>query len=90
MILLIKMTLCPSVMSSARLEAVNAASDDTSIARKNGEVHPMTAFISLSLILILAISIIRWIAAVPLMRALTASIDHWADSVQGQDAESPR
>ena len=50
----------------------------------------MTAFITLSLILILAISIIRWVAAVPLMRTLTASIDNWADSVQGQDAESLR
>lgn len=50
----------------------------------------MTAFITLSLILILAVSIVRWIAAVPLMRALTASIDSWADSVHGQDAESPR
>ena len=50
----------------------------------------MTAFITLSLILILAIMIVRWIAAVPLMRTLTASIDSWADSVQGQDVESTR
>ena len=50
----------------------------------------MTAFITLSLILILAIMIVRWIAAVPLMRTLTASIDSWADSVQGQDAERTR
>ena len=50
----------------------------------------MTAFITLSLIFILAVSIIRWIAGVPLMRTLTASIDNWADSVQGQDAESLR
>ena len=50
----------------------------------------MTAFITLSLILILAIMIVRWIAAVPLMRTLTASIDSWADAVQGQDAESTR
>jgi flagellar biosynthesis/type III secretory pathway M-ring protein FliF/YscJ len=50
----------------------------------------MTAFITLSLILILAILIVRWIAAVPLMRTLTASIDSWADAVQGQDAETTR
>lgn len=50
----------------------------------------MTAFITLSLILILGVAIIRWIAAVPLMRTLTASIDSWADSVQGQDAEITR
>ena len=48
----------------------------------------MSAFITLSLILILAVTIVRWIAAVPLMRTLTASIDSWADSVQGQDAET--
>jgi len=50
----------------------------------------MTAFITLSLILILTVSIVRWIAAVPLKRTLTASIDSWADSVQGRDAESLR
>ena len=50
----------------------------------------MTAFITLSLILILAVTIVRWVAAVPLMRTLTASIDSWADGVQGQDAESTR
>jgi hypothetical protein len=50
----------------------------------------MTAFITLSLILILVATIVRWVAAVPLMRTLTASIDSWADGVQGQDAESRR
>jgi hypothetical protein len=50
----------------------------------------MTAILAVSLIIILSISIVRWIAAVPLMRTLTASIDSWADSVQGQDAETLR
>jgi hypothetical protein len=48
----------------------------------------MTAFITLSLIIILCVMIVRWIAAVPLMRTLTASIDSWADGIHGQDAES--
>ena len=30
------------------------------------------------------------VAAVPLMRTLSASIDTWADGVQGQDAETTR
>ena len=50
----------------------------------------MTAFLAISLIVILSAMLVRWIAAVPLMRTLTASIDSWADAVQGQDAESPR
>lgn len=50
----------------------------------------MTAFITASLVILLLVTIVRWIAAVPLMRTLTASIDNWADSVQGQDAESLR
>lgn len=48
----------------------------------------MTAFLAISLILILCVMIIRWIAAVPLLRTLTASIDSWADGVHGQDAET--
>jgi len=50
----------------------------------------MTAFLAIGLIVILTIAIVRWVAAVPLMRTLTASIDSWADGVQGQDAESTR
>ena len=50
----------------------------------------MTAFLAIGLIIILTVAIARWIAAVPLMRTLTASIDSWADAVQGQDAESTR
>ncbi len=50
----------------------------------------MTAILAISLIIILTFAHVRWIAAVPLMRTLSASIDSWADSVQGQDAESLR
>ena len=50
----------------------------------------MTAFLAISLIVILCILLVRWVAAVPLMRTLSASIDSWADGVQGQDAESMR
>ena len=47
----------------------------------------MTAILAICLIIILSVTIVRWIAAVPLMRTLTASIDSWADGVQGEDAE---
>ena len=46
----------------------------------------MTAILAISLIIILSVAIVRWVAAVPLMRTLSASIDSWADGVQGQDA----
>ena len=50
----------------------------------------MTAIITGSLVIILAITIVRWVASVPLVRTLSASIDIWADGVQGQDAETTR
>ena len=50
----------------------------------------MTAIVTLGLILILSVAIVRWVAAVPLMRTLTASIDVWADAVHGQEAETSR
>ena len=50
----------------------------------------MTAIITGSLVIVLAITIVRWVASVPLMRTLSASIDTWADGVQGQDAETTR
>jgi hypothetical protein len=46
----------------------------------------MIAIIATMLVLILSVAIVRWIAAVPLIRTLSASIDCWADSVQGQEA----
>jgi hypothetical protein len=50
----------------------------------------MTAIITGSLVIVLAVTIVRWVASVPLMRTLSASIDTWADGVQGQDAETLR
>ena len=47
----------------------------------------MIAIAAFTLILILTATIVRWVAAVPLLRTLSASIDCWADSVQGQEAE---
>ena len=43
----------------------------------------MVAIIASGLVLVLAVAIVRWIAAVPLIRTLSASIDSWADNVQG-------
>jgi hypothetical protein len=47
----------------------------------------MTAIVATITILLMAIAIIRWVASVPLVRALTASIDNWADAVHGREAE---
>ncbi len=41
------------------------------------------------LVIILSITIWRWIASVPLLRTLSLSVDQWADSVQGHEAETP-
>jgi hypothetical protein len=47
----------------------------------------MTAIIASTIILLMTMALIRWIAAVPLVRTLSASIDHWADAVHGREAE---
>jgi hypothetical protein len=52
----------------------------------HGEVHLMIAAISGGLVVILSVAVVRWVVSVPLIRTLSASIDCWADSVQGQDA----
>ena len=44
----------------------------------------MFAAIASGLVLVLAIAVVRWIAAVPLIRTLSASMDSLADKVQGQ------
>jgi hypothetical protein len=44
----------------------------------------MFAIIASALVLVLAVVIVRWAAAVPLIRTLSASIDGWADNVQGR------
>jgi hypothetical protein len=54
------------------------------------EVLTVTAIIASTIILLLVIAIARWIASVPLVRTLSASIDVWADAVQGREAEPLR
>jgi len=47
----------------------------------------MIALTTCTLILVLAMMIVRWFASVPLIRTVSASIDCWADSVQGREAD---
>ena len=47
----------------------------------------MIAIIASALVLVLAVAIVRWIAAVPLIRTLTASIDCWADNAQDESVD---
>ena len=57
---------------------------------RKGEVH-MIALITGSLAVILIVTIVRWIAAIPLLRAFSASVDEWADDLHWQDpAVGPR
>ena len=42
------------------------------------------------MVIILAVTIVRWIASVPLIRTLSLSVDQWADGVQGQETEPLR
>ena len=50
----------------------------------------MIAIIAGALVLVLAVAIVRWIAAVPLIRTLTASIDCWADNAHDGSGEHER
>lgn len=45
----------------------------------------MIATLASIAVIVLSIVILRWITEVPLIRTLTASIDQWADSVQGSE-----
>lgn len=45
----------------------------------------MIATLASLAVIVLAIVLVRWIASVPLIRTLSISIDHWADSVQGSE-----
>ena len=47
----------------------------------------MTATVATMIILLITAALVRWIGAVPLVRTLSASIDTWADAVQGREAE---
>jgi hypothetical protein len=46
----------------------------------------MIAVITGSLAVVLIVTIVRWIAAIPLLQAISASIDEWADDLHGQDS----
>lgn len=48
----------------------------------------MIALISGGLAVILIVTIVRWVAAIPLLRAFSASIDEWADDLHGQEPEA--
>lgn len=45
----------------------------------------MIAIISGTIVIVLSITLVRWVMAVPVVRTLSAAIDDWADGVQGQD-----
>ena len=47
----------------------------------------MIAFATCTFGLALLVLIVRWFAAIPLIQSITTSIDEWADSVHGKDAE---
>jgi hypothetical protein len=47
----------------------------------------MIATLASLITIVLAILLFRWFASVPLVRTLSASIDQWADSVQGTEPE---
>ena len=47
----------------------------------------MMALLASGLILMAAATLVRLIAAAPLIRTLNAAIDCWADSVQGETGE---
>ena len=47
----------------------------------------MITLLTLGLIICLTMAIARWIAAAPLLRTLSASIDSWAEGVHGREAE---
>lgn len=45
----------------------------------------MIAAICGAMVVILSLTVVRWMVSVPLIRTLSMSIDSWADGVQGQD-----
>jgi hypothetical protein len=47
----------------------------------------MTAVVAFTIILLTGFGVVRWVAAVPLVRTLSASIDSWADAVHGGEPE---
>ena len=47
----------------------------------------MISIIFGTLFIILAVTVVRWVVAVPIIRTLSTSIDSWADGVQGEDGD---
>ena len=47
----------------------------------------MIAALASMLVIVLTVALVRWIASVPLLHTLSVSVDQWADSVQGNEAE---
>ena len=45
----------------------------------------MIAMLTVALLVALIVLLVRWIAAIPLVRTLSIAIDSWADSVQGSE-----
>jgi hypothetical protein len=50
----------------------------------------MIALTTCLLLVTLVALIVRWFAAVPLVRTLSIAIDSWADSVHGADSDPLR
>lgn len=42
------------------------------------------------MVIVLAITIARWVVSIPLLRTLSLSVDQWADSVNGEELETLR
>ena len=42
------------------------------------------------LVIVLSVTIVRWIASVPLIRTLSLTVDQWADGVHGPETEPLR
>ena len=47
----------------------------------------MIATLAATLVIVLAVALTRWVASVPLIHTLSASIDQWADSVHGLESD---
>ena len=50
----------------------------------------MFAIIASAVVLVLAVAVVRWVAAVPLIRTLSASIDCWADNAHDNSVDPER
>jgi hypothetical protein len=47
----------------------------------------MIAIVASLITIAVSVAIVRWVASVPLIHTLSASIDLWADGVQGEGPE---